>query len=824
MSETETSVALTVNGRTIEASEGELLIDACQRTGTYIPRFCYHPRMTPVGMCRMCIVEIDTGRGPALQPSCMIPVSDGMTVDTESDVTKKAQDGVLEFLLANHPLDCPVCDKGGECPLQDQAYAYGPGESRFVEEKRHFEKPIPISDLVALDRERCILCDRCTRFADEVAGDALIHFIDRGSQTEVNTFPGHPFASYFSGNTVQICPVGALTATPYRFKARPWDLEQVESTCESCSVGCRMAVQSSRNTVLRHQGVDVDGVNWGWLCDKGRFGFEAVNSDERLAEPLVRQGDGHVRTSWAGALSAAATAIRKGLERTGPDGIAVLGGATFTNEDAYAWAKLAKGVIGTDHTDAQLGDGLPADLLVGLPRATIDSTCAPGGTILTVGCDLKEDLPVLYLRVRHAVTRDHARLIELVPAVTASSAELATVTLTPRPGEAAAVASALGDGARTEAVGGVPADDLSAAIDVLSADAPVTVVVGRGNRAESADVVAAAVGALADALPGARFLPAVRTANTLGAIDAGLAPGMLPGRVGLDAGRERLGEHWPTLPSPSVPDATDTAGTTDDASTTDTADAPDSAGLDCAGILQAAADSRIDVLVLLDADPLAAFPDRELALRALAGARTVVSLGRFPTESVRQADIILPIAGPAERDGTVTNIEGRVSTVAQKVTPPGTARQPWIVAAELALELGADLGIESVADAFAELCRVAPSHRDLTRDMVGSDGVIVPLPANDDHPTAGAEVDTDPDAAAAAAEAEAADTPDAEAEAEIVAEGEQAEHVAQEGDDIDASVVVDEEGFLYVGVEYERFNPTLRGGRPDPQARPVPSR
>ena len=204
---------------------------------------------------------------------------------------KKAQEGVLEFLLINHPLDCPVCDKGGECPLQDQTMEYGPGESRFVEEKRHFEKPIPISDLVFLDRERCILCDRCTRFAKEVAGDPLIHFTHRGNETQVLTFPDEPFASYFSGNTVQICPVGALTAKPYRFKARPWDLDQTESTCTTCSVGCRITVQASRNELLRYQGVDSDPVNWGWLCDKGRFAFEAVNSDERLRKPLVRQGD-----------------------------------------------------------------------------------------------------------------------------------------------------------------------------------------------------------------------------------------------------------------------------------------------------------------------------------------------------------------------------------------------------------------------------------------------------------------------------------------------------------------------------------------------------
>jgi len=278
------TVTVTLNGVEIEANPGELLIDAAERHGTYIPRFCYHSRMKPVGMCRMCLVEVDSGRGPALQPSCMIPVGEGMTVDTESEATKKAQDGVLEFLLINHPLDCPVCDKGGECPLQDQTVAFGPGESRFVEEKRHYEKPIPISDTVYLDRERCILCDRCTRFADDVAGDTLIHFMDRGNSTQVNTFPDEPFASYFSGNTVQICPVGALTAKPYRFKARPWDLEETISTAWVDSVGSRVTVQSSRNQVLRLLGVDADSVNWGWLSDKERFGFGFLNEDKYAGE------------------------------------------------------------------------------------------------------------------------------------------------------------------------------------------------------------------------------------------------------------------------------------------------------------------------------------------------------------------------------------------------------------------------------------------------------------------------------------------------------------------------------------------------------------
>ena len=293
-------ITFTLDGREVTATKGELIIAAAERAGTYIPRFCYHPRMEPVGMCRMCLVDVEGPRGATLTPACFVEVTDGMVVDSSNDRVKKAQDGVLEFLLANHPLDCPVCDKGGECPLQDQTLAYGPGESRFVEEKRHFEKPIAISDLVLLDRERCIQCARCTRFADEVAGEAQIDFAGRGDQVEVATFPTEPFSSYFSGNTVQICPVGALTATPYRFTARPWDLDQVESTCTSCSVGCRVAVQSSQNRLTRLLGIDTEPVNHGWLCDKGRFAFESVNGDEVDAGPLARRGGGRERRRGPG--------------------------------------------------------------------------------------------------------------------------------------------------------------------------------------------------------------------------------------------------------------------------------------------------------------------------------------------------------------------------------------------------------------------------------------------------------------------------------------------------------------------------------------------
>ena len=742
--QTETSVNITVDGKAIEARKGELVIDAAERNGVYIPRFCYHHRMEPVGMCRMCLVEVDTGRGPALQPSCMLTVAPDMVVETESPVAKKAQDGILEFLLINHPLDCPVCDKGGECPLQDHTIAFGPGESRFVEEKRHYEKPIAISDNVFLDRERCILCDRCTRFAKDVAGDTLIHFQDRGNGTQVNTFPDHPFASYFSGNTVQICPVGALTAKPYRFKARPWDLDVVESTCSGCSVGCRIVIDGSRNEVLRFSGVDSDPVNWSWLCDKGRFGFESIGSEDRLAAPLVRGIDGELaETRWADALAAAAKAIKAAA----PERVAVLGGARFTNESAYAWAKLAKGVIGTDHVDAQLGDGLPAGAL-SLPRATIDEACVAGGTLLVIGSDPKDELPVLFLRIRDAVTRHGAKVVELAPRETnLTSIAAHSIRTTP--------------GAVDQTVAQILAGGDHAAVKDLLGAGPLTVLLGRGSVAEAPEATLAAAAAIHDTFPEAKFLSGLRRGNVHGALDLGLTPGLLPGRVALADDAGWYADAWGQVPA--------------------------EVGLDAAGILAAAADGNIDVLVLLGADPLSDFPDADLARRGIEGASTVIALDTFLNDSSEAADIVLPAAGFAEVDGTTTNLEGRVTIVRQKVTPPGTARPDWMIAAELAFRLGADLGFTSPEEIWAEIATLSPVHAglelaDLAADLDGLlAGRATPAPAEPGEATSQADA-ADGDVAEHATNAAAADDP-AEAQAhEAAATEAQADHEAADVD------------------------------------------
>ncbi|MBJ7271497.1 MAG: NADH-quinone oxidoreductase subunit NuoG [Ilumatobacteraceae bacterium] len=632
-------VNLTINDKPVVARKGELIIAAADRTDDFIPRFCYHPRMSPVGMCRQCLVEVETPRGPMMVVSCMTPVAEGQVVRTATDSVKKAQEGVLELLLANHPLDCPVCDKGGECPLQDQAFSHGPGESRFVEEKRHYEKPIAISDIVYLDRERCILCDRCTRFADEVAGDALITFTSRGNDTQVLTFPDEPFSSYFSGNTVQICPVGALTAKPYRFKARPWDLEQTESTCTSCSVGCRTVVQSSRDELVRYQGVDIDPVNWGWLCDRGRYNFESVNSPDRLTTPLVKNGAEHVATSWSVALENASRMIRMSLAQNA-NSVAILGGARGTNEDAFAWAMLAD-KLGINQRDAQLGDGLSPEIF-NIAQATIDETCA-ASTIILLSPDLKEELPVLYLRVRDAAQKRKARIVEFSSRDSGLS-PYAWRTVGFEPGHQAQV---------------VRETLTSAEMKEQLGRGQVVVIVGRPNLAENEVFTLQALAEVFGVVPNAKVLPVLRRGNVRGAVAAGLTPQNNSG--------------------------------------------------DAIDILNAAAAGKIECLILLGADPMSDVADAGLVQRALAQVKNLISIDTFVNSSNRNADIVLPAAAYGEKNGTTTNLEGRVSNVVQKITPRGTSRPDWMIATELSIALGVDIGVSSLEDLNQKLVSSVPA-------------------------------------------------------------------------------------------------------------------
>jgi len=683
------TVTINLDGVDVEVEAGQPVLEAAQKAGTYIPRFCYHSRLEPAGVCRACLVEIEGPRGTALVPSCTTPVGDGMVVHTKSETVQKAQSGVLEFLLANHPLDCPVCDKGGECPLQDQAFAFGAGETRFVEEKRHYEKPIEISELIYLDRERCILCSRCTRFSEDISGDPLIDFKDRGNHVQVLTFPDEPFASYFSGNTVQICPVGALTAKPYRFKARPWDLEAVESVSLVDTVHSKISVQASQNEIIRIYGVDNDATNHGWLSDKDRFVHDHIRSEDRVTTPLIKEGETFREATWAEAISLVA-------ERLGSfDGsrVAGIGGSRSTNEDAYSFSKFLRSVVGTPHLDAQVGDGLdPVFAAAVTPRAEINDL-ETAKTILLWGPDLKEELPVLYLRVRRAATKLGAKLVVVHPRRTGLDG-VAMHSITYKPGTGPDVLRKIAAG-----------DGEYAAVRETLGEGPVVALVGRAGLGEDPNL-AEAVAAFAVDLPEATIMPLLRRGNVFGALDMGVAPTLLPGRVAIDdeAGRAALEEQWGSL--------------------------PESAGLGTTEILESLANGEIGALILNGADPVRDHPTPSTAVAGLAAAEFIVAFEMFISDSSAYADVIFPVAGLGEVEGTATNIEGRIQKMNRLTPPAGMARPVWSIFDDLASAMGVEFGAASAEAIGAEITRVAPAYGGAAWDRLswgeGRDGLVLP--------------------------------------------------------------------------------------------------
>jgi NADH-quinone oxidoreductase subunit G len=651
-------VSVTINGQEVRAEKGRLLIDVAEELGVFVPRFCYHPGMKSVAVCRMCLVKVEGA--PKLLPSCATPIDDGMKVETSDPEAVDAQEGMLEFLLINHPLDCPICDRGGECPLQDQTYRHGPGSTRYVEEKRHFEKALEISDLVVLDRERCVLCWRCVRFADEIAGDRFIQLVDRGPGTQILTFSDEPFDSYFSGNTVQICPVGALTAKPYRFVSRPWDLETAPSVCAYCSVGCPLTNESREGRMVRCQALPNEKVNDFWNCDKGRFGYHYVGSKERLTGPLLRKDDSFEIVSWGEALHVIGEKL-KAAERIG-----VIAGAHLTTEDAYAVGKLAKKVLGTKDVDFRLqDDGTPYEALIGIAGvagsdAKLDDLDT-AGSIVWIGPDPKETLPVLYLRIRRAVVDSGVNLI-VVGSRRISLDDLATrVVRTTPDGEANALSSLVGG-----------SDEFAQRY----LKNPVVVAWGPSSPGREERSIVQAIAAFARE-HNAKVLACPPHAGSQGMIDMGVHPA-------LDAGYQ---------PDPSP-------------------------GKSTRQILEAAAARELDALILFGADPISDFPDADLARRALeAGVFTVV-VELFPTDPVAYADVVLPSAAYAEREGTFTNLERRIQKLEQLLSPPGTAREPWQIAAAIAGAVGDDWSWRACNDVWDDIRANVPTHSGVHLDAI----------------------------------------------------------------------------------------------------------
>jgi NADH-quinone oxidoreductase subunit G len=693
-------ITFEIDGKQVRAPEGAMLVDAAKHGDVEIPYFCYEPKLgQPVGACRMCLVEIEGI--PKLQTSCSTAVRDGMVVVTTSDRVKHAQNAVVEFLLVNHPLDCPVCDKGGECPLQDISFGWGAGRSRFIEPKRHFKKPLELSPLVAIDRERCILCYRCVRFSQEVAEDHQLVFLDRGDHTFVGTHHGRPYVAPFSGNIIELCPVGALTSSAYRFRARPWDIEESGTVCTLCPSQCNVALTIRDDMkVVRVLARDNEEVDDGWLCDKGRFGYQSFSSPDRITAPLARIGGFLRETSWERALSEAASL----LERSGENTVARVGGQA-TNEEGFLVQHLLRQGLGSPHVGAPAADEGTAHATGALARALarVDLSARVADidhadAILVLDTELVDEAPILDLRVRKAVRRNGARLVVATSRPsTLDGAASAALRFAPGAAEAALAALAAALGSSRADAGAL--DDLARSARAEAGYIPGRPVLNGGSPTE-ADAVRAAAHVLRDAgdvvvIWGERLVcsdRAVQAGEALLAVADALGIARRPesGLIGIPAETNGRGLREVGC----VPGL-----------------APGLAGADTAGH----PDGATGALLLLETD----VPEPEMA-----AASSVIAFAQFRTEALdSQADVVFPAQVYAEKEGTITHPDGRLQRVRQAIGHAGDSRAGWSVLVELCERLGAPTGALSSSAVTALVAEAVPFYAGLTLDEIGGNGV-----------------------------------------------------------------------------------------------------
>jgi NADH-quinone oxidoreductase subunit G len=714
-------VTFTIDGREVNAPENSMLVDGAKFGDVEIPVFCYEPKLgQPVGACRMCLVEIEGT--PKLQTACSTAIKDGMVVHTQTERVREGQQAVVEFLLVNHPLDCPVCDKGGECPLQDITYGWGGGTSRFIEPKRHFRKPLELSPLIAIDRERCILCYRCVRFSQEVSEDYQLVLLERGAHSLVATFEGHPYVGPFSGNIIELCPVGALTSRPYRFRARPWEIEGAGSICTLCPAQCNVEFTVRDERVLRVLARDHPEVDDGWLCDKGRFAYQSVHSDDRVAEPLLREGGELRPVSWERALEETVGALRRARGKAG-----ALAGGGASNEDGLILGRLMREALESPHVDTGLGGALPLGLrralaAPGLAAAVPDLEYADA--VLVLDCEPVDDAPILDLRIRKGVRRHGVRLAVATsrPSSLDPNARLA-LRYAPGAGEAllAALDAALsrdGDVDGLARAAGADRDQV-ASLAALLRQAGDEVVVLWGERlcggprgAHAARALLNLAGRLGlEGRHGAGLLEVPTWANGRGLREAGALPNAGPG----------LSE-------------------------------PAAEGMAAAQIARALADGELAALYLLGVDPLSTHPNRPAWEAALSQASLVVVHTGVLTQGLAEhADVVFPAEAYPEKEGTVTHPDGRLQRLRPAIGRPRGVRPDWQVLAELSERLGHPLGPLTAPTATVALVDAVPFYRGLTQDELGGHGVRWPqrdaasaFPAGEDGPF---ELETPPEAA-----------------------------------------------------------------------------
>jgi NADH-quinone oxidoreductase subunit G len=656
-------VSVTIDGFEITVPKGTLIIRAAEQLGIQIPRFCDHPLLAPVGACRQCLVQVEGQPKPPA--SCTTTCTEGMVVRTQltSPVAEKAQRGMMELLLVNHPLDCPMCDKGGECPLQNQAMSTGQGETRFDGPKRTFAKPVALSAQVLLDRERCIQCARCTRFADQIAGDPLIELVDRGPREQVAVADGVPFDSYFSGNAVQICPVGALTGASYRFRARPFDLVSTPSICEHCAAGCHQRTDHRRGAVTRRLAGNEPEVNEEWNCDKGRWAFTYATQPDRLVTPLVRDSAGVLQpASWPEATAAAARGLLAARGRAG-----VLPGGRLTVEDAYGYAKFARVALASNDIDMRARPHSAEELqfLGDRVAGQVDVTYADlerASCVLLAGLEPEDECPIVFLRLRKAARKGTIAVYSMAARASAGLAKMSGVLLPAAPGAEAAALTALAgaDGPAARAL-----------------RQPGAIILVGERLAEVPGALSAAAWLARET--GARLAWIPRRAGERGAIEAGALPTLLPGgrRIGNPAATAEVARAWGVGALPADP------------------------GYSTSEILAGAARGDLEALLIGAVDP-DDLPDPAAALAAIESARFVVSLEIRVSAVTDRADVVFPVAPVAEKPGTFVNWEGRAGSFTAALAVPA-ARSDLQVLAALADEMDVHLGLPDSAAAIREL-------------------------------------------------------------------------------------------------------------------------
>ena len=693
-------VHLTIDDIPVAVPPGTVVWAAAKQAGIEIPIYCYHPKMPPLGACRMCFVEIEKMPKPP-QTACTTPVSEGMVVYTKTEKVLKARRGTLEFLLINHPLDCPICDQAGECDLQDFTLRHGPGGTRFDLNKRHYPKPVPVSEEVLLDRERCILCQRCTRFSSEISMDNGLVMIQRGFRMEVGTAPGHAFDSAFSGNTVEICPVGALTSSKYRFKARPWELKRVPGICTNCSVGCNARLDVRVDKIMRLSSRQNDEIDDGWLCNRGRWGFDFVNSPERLRTPMIRQGDKLVPTTWEQAYYQIAARLNNTTKMHGSKAIAGIGSTRTTNEEAYLFQKLLRDVLDTPNLDHHHGafPG-PRDPLTGRPWMMTNSIAEieKASHIVLIASDPYERQPILNLRIKKAM-KAGARIFIVNESATELDRFAASKITIPQNGaalaakvrlakalesEKAAQYADLRQAATQEAASARQSLDAvsvtqleSLADEIVNAKGAIILYDEMATLAPGCATLAADLQTLAVATeninrPGAGVGPLFEDANSLGARDMGLLPDALPG-------------YQP---------ATDK-------------------GLAYDEIL---ASDDVRALLVMGANPLrhgTLPPNLEF----------LVVQDITLTETALHADVVLPAVTFAEKDGSMTNVDHHIQAVRRALRPLPGAKADWEIVNDIANHLGQKWSYHSPQEIFKEIAAHNPLYSGLTWEDLGAQGV-----------------------------------------------------------------------------------------------------